>query len=391
MGYRQALRAIDANRRIAAVDATEHRHNSSRPKPAFPLKVPRTIEKILRRVTLADVLTAAGTAIVALGILVLVGRSGEPPEHSMAAAPTQAETPAASSARPPENAGTEAEDVAGQPDDEPTQEPETAARGTIKLAQPEDSEGEPIDAAPESPAAGPPDDTAPEPSATAGTEPTTEAPEAGPVRAESVAEMLPEELAEMGITASAAAAWEAEAEAEAARAESLVSSAATAPPVEAETETETEDGPEAAEQSDLTDSRRPATAASRPVEVRRALIASDVLEGEPVEPLSEVLTLPPDGERLVYFFVELGDGAGEAVTHRWLNAGGIEEEQALQAPGDDGVRAYTARRISADRAGEWRVEALGSDGRLLAVLDFRVEIDEDAAAPATLAEDSTTN
>ncbi len=186
-----------------------------------------------------------------------------------------------------------------------------------------------------------------------------------------------------------------EAEAQAALAASQAASEAASPGP-----TESSDGPttpvdesarppeDAAEPTASTeDSSDVETPAAVPVEVRRALLAGDVVDGEPVEVLPEVVTLPPEGERLVYFYMELDGTTGEAVTHRWLNAGGIEEEQALESPGDGNVRAYTARRISADRAGEWRVEALGADGRLLAVLDFRVEVDDEAAA--TLADETT--
>jgi hypothetical protein len=372
MTYAQALRSIDPNRRIAEVDASEHRRDlGHRPSPRR-LKVPPAAEKILRRITLMDVLTAGGTAVVALAILMLVGRSGDTPTPATTAAPP----PPPTRSSPPAEAVVRTTTPAERPEatseeapPDPPPDPPPASRGTITFAAPADPVPEaPAEAGLESPL--PIDD---------GEENEPEVVAAVP----DLSELTPEDLEAMGATETERAVWEAEVAAQAERA------ASEAANVEAAAETlagPTEDP--AAPTTGVQDAQDVETTVAAPLEVRRALLAGDVVDGEPIGILPEVVTLPPQGERLVYFYVELGDAAGEPVTHRWLNAGGIEEEQALEAPGGGNVRAYTARRISADRAGEWRVEALGADGRLLAVLDFRVEVDDEAAT-ATLAEETT--
>jgi hypothetical protein len=121
--------------------------------------------------------------------------------------------------------------------------------------------------------------------------------------------------------------------------------------------------------------------------VRRALLAGDVINGEPRNTLSGTVTVPAGGELLIYFYIEFAESIGQPVTHRWMNGGEVEEESAMQIDSAAGARVYTARLIGADRVGEWRVEAFTADGRLLRGLDFTVVAAEEEAAAATLADE----
>ncbi len=87
MGYQAALRALDPNRKIAAVDASEQRQPSSRPALSLTLTLPPAVQRFLRRISLTDVLTAAGTAIVALAVLMYFGGSDDPPPAEPPPAP----------------------------------------------------------------------------------------------------------------------------------------------------------------------------------------------------------------------------------------------------------------------------------------------------------------
>ena len=92
-----------------------------------------------------------------------------------------------------------------------------------------------------------------------------------------------------------------------------------------------------------------------------------------------------DSDRLIYFFTELEESAGQTVVHRWLLNGAVSSERQFEA-GDD-LRVYSDTRLGSDQAGSWRVEALTPDGQLLASANFMVETEpmpdsEPETAPA---------
>jgi hypothetical protein len=119
--------------------------------------------------------------------------------------------------------------------------------------------------------------------------------------------------------------------------------------------------------------------------VERALLASRVVDGEPVDPLGGSVSVPADGNRLVCFFMDLDESAGIFVVHRWIRNGEIAAEITLESEADPRGRVFSSRSVGPDEAGTWRVDALSPQGQLLASTSFTVVVDTDAAA--TLAEE----
>ena len=156
MSYAQALTAIDPNRRIAKVDASEHRRDAGKGTSRPRLRVPPAVEKLMRRITPMDVLTAGGTAIVALAILVLVGRSGDPTPPETASTPPPPTRPApqaepvartAAAAETPPDAPAERAPADSPTVEEarPEPEPPAASRGTITFVESADTDPVPAE------------------------------------------------------------------------------------------------------------------------------------------------------------------------------------------------------------------------------------------------------
>ena len=405
MSYQDALRALDPNRRIAEVDASEQRQPAARPGISLTLTLPPAVQRVLRRISLTDVLTAAGTAVVALAVLMFIGGSDEPAPSEPSPAPVarteQAPVqPLPAESRPAEPRPAEPREAepastapggvaapATAPTDPDPTEAADPARGTIRMAPPAPAEQEPN----------------PVTAFDDGLAPTDDSPVSDPTATDLEAELaaidpledLPfDELEERGTTGTSAAVWadEGALQEELLAAENAASDGG---PVEAFP------GADAAAVAGQDFGDRPpdnplasGAAATDPpanqnpddLTVRRALLAGDVINGEPRNTLSGTVTVPAGGELLIYFYIEFAESIGQPVTHRWLNGGAVEEESAMQIDSAGGARVYTARVIGADRVGEWRVEAVTADGRLLRGLDFTVVAAEEEAPAATAAD-----
>lgn len=68
-----------------------------------------------------------------------------------------------------------------------------------------------------------------------------------------------------------------------------------------------------------------------------------------------------------YFYTRLASGRDATVRHRWYHEGQLLQNVALQVGANTGAgyRTYSRQTVAAGRAGNWRVELLGSDGALL--------------------------
>ena len=445
MGYKDALRALDPNRKIAEVDASEHRQPAKRPPMSMTLTLPPAVQRLLRRISLTDVLTAGGTAVVALAVLMFFGGADEPapsepspvPVARTEQAPAQ---PLSTETRPTEARPTEARPTETRPaETRPTEtgsaEPgaeapggmaastsapalpgstppadDDPARGTIRMASPAEQEPDPVTSFEDDPTPtdedepAPTDEGDPAPTDEDDPAPTDESPATDPADTDFEAEITEigpvedltvEELEERGITGTAAAvrADEAASQQELLAGENEAAAGGPVEPVvdaEAAAVANQEDGalpPDNPLASGAAATDPPANQTPDDLTVRRALLAGDVINGEPRNTLSGTITVPAGGELLIYFYIEFADSIGEPVTHRWLNGGAVEEESAMQVDSAGGARVYTARVIGADRVGEWRVEAVTADGRLLRGLDFTVVAAEEEAPAATAADE----
>jgi len=76
----------------------------------------------------------------------------------------------------------------------------------------------------------------------------------------------------------------------------------------------------------------------------------------------------------IYFFTRVVSERATTVQHRWYFGDQVRQTVMLSIqPNGAGYRTYSRTTISADRAGEWRVELRTEDGRVLREERFTVK------------------
>jgi hypothetical protein len=95
-------------------------------------------------------------------------------------------------------------------------------------------------------------------------------------------------------------------------------------------------------------------------EVARAAFAQAI---EDREPMGEIEHLP-EGADEVYYFTELRGLEGQTVTHRWLYQGEVKAEVSFEVGGPR-WRVYSSKDLLPDWTGDWTVEVVSGDGRVL--------------------------
>lgn len=100
--------------------------------------------------------------------------------------------------------------------------------------------------------------------------------------------------------------------------------------------------------------------AGRAGEVARATFAEAIEAREPVGKVERV----PQAAETVYYFTELRDLSGHTVTHRWLYQGEVKGEVAFEVGGPR-WRVYSSKDFLPDWTGEWTVEVVTGDDRVL--------------------------
>jgi hypothetical protein len=76
---------------------------------------------------------------------------------------------------------------------------------------------------------------------------------------------------------------------------------------------------------------------------------------------------PAGGPGTFFYYTRLAAPAATAVEHRWYRDGRLHQAVPLRVAANpqQGYRTYSRLVISAERAGEWRVELRASDGAVL--------------------------
>lgn len=106
--------------------------------------------------------------------------------------------------------------------------------------------------------------------------------------------------------------------------------------------------------------------------VSRAHLARGVRQFEPVGLYEKgVVSLEGRDEFRLFWFTHLTGLAGDQVSHIWYYQG-VQVAQVDMNIGSDSWRASTNKRISQEMQGQWRVEAVHSDGTVFARQSFEV-------------------
>ena len=94
--------------------------------------------------------------------------------------------------------------------------------------------------------------------------------------------------------------------------------------------------------------------------VARAQFASDVLDREPIDELSDVIKVEYGEIQRVYFFTDIRDMAGSQVTHRWLLDGEVQADIPFEVGGDR-WRVWSSKRLMPGFDGQWTVQVVEDD------------------------------
>ncbi|MBW2027927.1 MAG: DUF2914 domain-containing protein [Deltaproteobacteria bacterium] len=102
--------------------------------------------------------------------------------------------------------------------------------------------------------------------------------------------------------------------------------------------------------------------------VAEGKICSDVVDRECLNANTR-FAVPPD--RLFCFTRIVGAENPTSVTHVWYY-GDKERARVNLKVGSSNWRTYSSKRIQAHEIGEWHVDVLGPEGRLLMVIPFEI-------------------
>jgi hypothetical protein len=94
--------------------------------------------------------------------------------------------------------------------------------------------------------------------------------------------------------------------------------------------------------------------------LKRALFTTAIEEHEPAGSVDSLSTAIDQ----VYFFTEIVGLQGDMITHRWTHRGEVRAEVPFSIGGPR-WRVYSSKQLLPAWTGEWTVEVLGADGKVL--------------------------
>ncbi|TMP28708.1 hypothetical protein CWB99_10745 [Pseudoalteromonas rubra] len=104
--------------------------------------------------------------------------------------------------------------------------------------------------------------------------------------------------------------------------------------------------------------------------VSRAVLTTEVVDREPVNVLKDSVEQSAFSEKL-YFFTEVRGLQGQTIRHLWFHQDQLMAEIELPISAYR-HRTYSSKNIMPSQSGQWRIEAITADDRLLAQKTFRI-------------------
>lgn len=104
-------------------------------------------------------------------------------------------------------------------------------------------------------------------------------------------------------------------------------------------------------------------------DVERAQFTSRVQDHEPVDEVSDTFKASDDP---LYFFTQVKGAEGQTITHRWKYNGEVKAEVPLQIGSSD-WRTYSSKELMPGWDGEWTVEVVDANGKVLEEKSVNVE------------------
>ena len=108
-------------------------------------------------------------------------------------------------------------------------------------------------------------------------------------------------------------------------------------------------------------------------EVTRAIVTSNVIDLEPVDDLGQSVTLDNGGYQTVFYFTELRNFTAGQIVHRWVHNERIIADVPLRVGGGWRWRTYSSKDLLPGLTGDWRVEVIDGNGRILGQRQFRFD------------------
>jgi|GEM_PF-2320412 len=98
-------------------------------------------------------------------------------------------------------------------------------------------------------------------------------------------------------------------------------------------------------------------------DIVRSQLTSNIVEREPTNDLSNIVTGTPGNITTVYYFNHLTGMAGTTLTHKWLLNG--EEKAVVNLNiGSNNWRTYSSKRMNVVMQGDWEVQVWHGETQL---------------------------
>ncbi|ALU43714.1 DUF2914 domain-containing protein [Pseudoalteromonas rubra] len=104
--------------------------------------------------------------------------------------------------------------------------------------------------------------------------------------------------------------------------------------------------------------------------ISRAVLTTEVMNREPVNVLKDSVEQSAFSDKL-YFFTEVRGLQGQTIRHLWFHQDQLMAEIDL-AISANRHRTYSSKNIMPSQSGQWRIEVITADDRLLAQKTFRI-------------------
>jgi hypothetical protein len=116
--------------------------------------------------------------------------------------------------------------------------------------------------------------------------------------------------------------------------------------------------------------------------VTRSAFTTAIEDREPVDQVSEL----SNDTTKIYFFTEISDMYGHAITHRWEQGGEVRAEVTFNVGGDR-WRVWSSKNLASSWTGQWTVSVVDEGGNLLTQESFNY-VDAASAAEQPAGEDA---
>ncbi|MDD5271190.1 MAG: DUF2914 domain-containing protein [Methylovulum sp.] len=115
------------------------------------------------------------------------------------------------------------------------------------------------------------------------------------------------------------------------------------------------------------------TGSQEPTRVRRAVLATRIVDKEPSDVVAQGVSVAPSRLTTVYYFNELRGMNGKILYHEWLRNGVSVVKEPLQV-GAERWRVSSHKTFDEQAAGTWTVKLLDDTGKVLDEKSFVVSV-----------------